>query len=149
MKRSHKWIVGIGTSLSLGIAAVVSAHPGPMGGGMGPGMMGGMQHGMQAGMAPGAMRGGMGPGAMGRDGTGPQARQQLMTLEERTAIQEKMRNAKTPEERQKVADATRTEMQKRAQEKGIALPEHHGMRGHMGAGPNAAPGAPATTEPAR
>jgi Spy/CpxP family protein refolding chaperone len=42
-----------------------------------------------------------------------------VTPEERSAFQEKMRNAKTPEERQKLAEANRAEMQKRAQEKGI------------------------------
>ncbi len=124
MKRSHKWIVGIGASLSLGIAAAaVYAHPGQMGGGMGPQMKGGMQHGMQ---------GGMGPGAMGAGFAGPQAAQQLMTPEERTAIQEKMRNAATPEERQKLAEATHAEMQKRAKEKGITLPEPHGPRAGFG-----------------
>ncbi len=144
MKRSHKWMVGIGTSLSLGIAAaVVSANPGHTGAGMGSHAKGGMQHGMQGGMGPAAMHGGMGSGAAGHGGTAPQAGQQLLTPEERTAIQEKMHNAKTPEERQKVAEATRTEMQKRAQEKGITLPEHRGMHGRMGAGTNAA--APAAT----
>ncbi len=121
MKRSHKWIVGIGTTLSLGIAAAaVYAHPGQMGGGMGPGMMGGM-----------------GPRAMGAGFAGPQAAQQLMTPEERTAIQEKMRNAATPEERQKLAEATHAEMQKRAKEKGITLPEPRGPR--AGFGPNFGP----------
>jgi Spy/CpxP family protein refolding chaperone len=50
-----------------------------------------------------------------------------MTPEERTALQEKMRNAKTPEERQKLAQATRDEMQKRAKEKGVtpATTEQH------------------------
>ena len=55
-----------------------------------------------------------------------------------------MRNAATPEERQKIAEAIHAEMQKRAQEKGITLPEHRGPRGHMGAGPAAQ--APAQTE---
>jgi len=128
MKRSHKIAVGILASLGLGFAvATAYAHPGGMGGGMGPGAMGGMQHGMS---------GGMGHGAMGA-GTGPQAGQQLMTPEERTALQEKMRNAKTPDERQKLAETTRAEMQKRAKEKGIALHEHRGP--HAGFGPNAAP----------
>ena len=129
MKRSHKWIVGIGTSLSLGIAAgAVYAHPGQMGGGMGPQMKGGMQHGM---------KGGMGPGAMGAGFAGPQAAQQLMTPEERTAIRDKMRNAATPEERQKLAEANHAEMQKRAKEKGVTLPEPRGPR--AGFGPNFGP----------
>jgi len=59
---------------------------------------------------------------------GPIAGQQLMMPEERTATIDKMRNAKTPEERQKIAEATRTEMQKRAKEKGITLPEGRGPR---------------------
>ena len=92
--------------LGLGVAAAAIAHPGEMGGAMGPGMMGGMGHGA------------MGPGAMGG--------QQLMTPEERTALMEKMRNAKTPEERQKIAEANRAEMEKRAKEKGITLPAPHG-----------------------
>ncbi len=115
---------------SLLVSAVLAAtpllaHPGAMGGGMGPGAMGGSQQGMQ-----GQMQHGM------RVAQGPQAAQQLMTAEERTALQEKMRNAKTPEERQQIAAATRTEMQKRAAEKGITLPEHRGPRGRAGAGPN-------------
>jgi len=108
MKRSHKFAVGILASLGLGFAvAAAYAHPGGMGGGMGPGAMGGTQHEMSS---------GMGHGAMGGGAAGPMAGQQLMTPEERTALQEKMRNAKTPEERQKLGEATRAEMQKRAQE---------------------------------
>jgi hypothetical protein len=76
------------------------------------------------------------PDAMMHGGVaGPMAGQQLMTLEERTALQEKMRNAKTPEERRKLAEANRAEMQKRAKEKGITLPESHGP--HAGFGPGA------------
>lgn len=167
MKRSHKIATGIALSLSLGLATSVFAHPGQMGGGMGQDMQGGTQHGAQAGQGHGGMqhgskggmqrgaqagkghggmqhgmKGGMGHGAEGR-GTGPQAAQQLMTPEERTALREKMRNA-TPEERQQIAAATRAEMQKRAQEKGITLPEHRGPHGHGGAA--AAPQAPAATE---
>lgn len=171
MKHSHKIATGIALSLSLGLATSVFAHPGEMGGGMGPGARGGMQHGAQAGqshegmqhgrmggMQRGAqagqghgmkggmqhgMRGGMGHGAEGR-GTGPQAAQPLMTPEERTALREKMRNAATPEERQQIAAATRAEMQKRAQERGITLPEHRGPHGRGAAA--AAPQAPATAE---
>ena len=98
---------------------------------MGPGMMGGM--------GPMAMRGGMGPGAAGAGFAGPAAAQQLMTPEEQTATINKMRNAATPEERQKIAEATRTEMQKRAKEKGVTLPEPRGPR--AGFGPNFAPAA--------
>lgn len=159
MKRSHKIATGIALSLSLGLATSVFAHPGQMSGGMGQGMQhgaqaglghGGMQHGMKHGAQAGqgsmqhGQRGGMGHGAESH-GTGPNAAQQLMTPEERTALREKMRNA-TPEQRQQIASATRTEMQKRAQEKGITLPEHRGPHGRAGSGPNAAPQAPATTE---
>lgn len=120
MKRTQKLVVGIGTAISLGIAALaVSADPGLMGAGMGPGTM---RHGAQA----------------------PQAAPQLMTPEERTATQEKMRAAKTPEARQQIATATRTEMEKRAKEKGITLPEPRGHHGRHGVSPSAA--APATTE---
>ena len=66
---------------------------------------------------------------MGGGAAGHGAGQQLMTPEERTALMEKMRNAKTPEERQKIAAANRAEMQKRAKEKGITLPEHRGPHG--------------------
>jgi len=107
-----------------------------MGGGMGPQMKGGMQHGAQGGMQHGA-KGGTGHGPMGAGAAGHGTAQQLMTPEERTALQEKMRNAKTPEERQQIATATRAEMEKRAQEKGITLPEHRGP--HFGT-----PQAPAT-----
>jgi len=130
MKRSHKIAVGLIASMSLGLAvAAAYAHPGPMGAGMGPGMMGGM--------GPMAMRGGMGPGATGTGFAGPATMQQLMTPEERTATIDKMRNATTPEERQKIAEATRNEMQKRAKENGITLPEPRGPR--VGFGPNFAP----------
>jgi hypothetical protein len=113
VKRSHKTATGIVAALSLGIAAAAFAQPGPMGGGKGPHGKAGMQHGKMSGM------------------------QQLMTPEERTALQEKMHKAKTPEERQKLAQATRDEMQKRAKEKGIALPEPHGS--HAGFGPHSGP----------
>jgi len=129
MKRSSKVAVGIVASLGLGLAvAAAYAHPGPMGAGIGPGMMGAM--------GPGAMRG-MGPGAMGPGFAGPVVGQQLMTPEEQTALREKMRNAATPEERQKLAETTRAEMQKRAKEKGITLPEPRGPR--AGFGPNFGP----------
>jgi len=115
MKFSRK--IAIGAAAALGLAAgVVIAHPGQMGGGMGKqGPMAGMQHGPMAGM-----------------GQGPMGGQQLLTPEERSAFQEKMRNAKTAEERQKLVEANRVEMQKRAKEKGIALPQPHGPRAGFG-----------------
>ena len=119
MKRSHKIALGVAASLGLGLgAATVFAHPGQMGGGMG--MQGGMgMHG----------KGAMGHGPMG---AGPAAAQQLLTPEEQTAFREKMQNAKTPEERQKLAETNRAEMEKRAKEKGITLPQAHGPRAGFG-----------------
>lgn len=128
MKHSQKFAVGIVASLGLGLAVAAHAYPEQMGGGMGPGAMGGTQYGMQGGMR----QGGMSHGAAGR-----MAGQQLMTDEERTELRDKMRAAATPEERQTLADATRAEMQKRAEEKGITLPEQRGPR--AGFGRNAAP----------
>ena len=147
MKQSYKLAAGVIASLGLGIAvATAYANPGQMGGGMEHGK-GGMQHGAKGGMQHGA-KGGSQRGGMG-GGAGHGAGQQLMTPEERTALQEKMRNARTPEERQQIATATRAEMQKRAQEKGIALPEHRGSHGRMGFGLNTpAQQAPAATEQA-
>jgi len=128
MKRSHNIATAVALALGLGLAAGAHAHPGQTGGGMGQGMQGGQ--GMHAGMQHGAKDGHEGRGAGN----------QLMTPEERTAFREKMRGAKTPEERQQIAQANRTEMQKRAQEKGITLPEGRGPRFR------ATPQAPATTE---
>jgi len=116
MKRSHKLALGIAASLGLGLgAATAFAHPGQMMGG--PMGMHGMGHGPM--------------------GAGPAAAQQLMTPEEQTAFREKMQNAKTPEERQKLAEANRAEMEKRAKEKGITLPQTHGPR--AGFGPQSMP----------
>jgi len=138
MKPTYKIAAGVIASLGLGIAvATAYANPGQMGGGTEHGK-GGMQHGAQGGMQHGA-QGGTQHGRMG-GGAEHGAGQQLMTPEERTALQEKMRNAKTPEERQQIAAANRAEMQKRATEKGITLPEGRGPR------TGATPQAPATTE---
>ena len=121
MKRSHRFAIGIAASLGLGLgAAAAFAHPGQMGGGMG-------------------MQGGMGHGPMGASPAGQMGGHQLMTTEEQAAFREKMQNAKTPEERQKLAETNRAEMQKRAKEKGITLPEPHGPR--SGFGPHFGPGA--------
>jgi uncharacterized protein involved in copper resistance len=149
MKFSRK--IAIGAAAALGLAAGVAiAHPGQMGGAMGKhgqmsgmqhGQMGGMQHGQMGGMQQGQMggmqqgqMGGMGHGAMG---AGPAAAQQLMTPEERAALREKMQNAKSAEERRTLAEANRAEMDKRAKDKGITLPEPHGPR--AGFGRHAAP----------
>lgn len=115
MKRSHKTAAAVVAALSLGVAVAAFAQPGPMSDGNGPHGKAGMQHGKMGGM----QHGSMGQGAAGMD-----AAHSLMTPEERLALQEKMQKAKTPEERQKLAQATREEMQKRAKEKGITLPRH-------------------------
>jgi Spy/CpxP family protein refolding chaperone len=122
VKTAYRVAIGTVAALSLGLAAAAFAHPGQMGGAMGPGTMGGMGH------------GGMGPGAMGGGPAGGMAGQQLMSPEEHAALQEKMRNAKTPEERQKLAEVNRAEMEKRAKEKGIALPGPHGHGAGFGPG---------------
>ncbi len=151
MKNLNKIATGVALSLAVGLAATAYAHQGE-GRGTGPGAQSGQHQGMQGGMMGHGQMQGMGygmqggvDGMQGRGHGGSQAGQQLMTPEERTAMQEKMRNAKTPEERQQIALANRAEMQKRAAEKGITLPEHRGPHGHAGMGPNAAPTAPATT----
>ena len=121
---SGKWkkaLVGAAAVAAAGVAGLVVAHPGasfgPQGGGSGAFGPGGM-----AGNAP-MMHGGF---------AGPMAGQQLMTPEERQAFVEKMRNAKTPEDRQKLAEANHAEMEKRATEKGITLPQSHGPRAGIG-----------------
>jgi len=146
MKRSHYIAAGIAASLTLGLATVAFAQPAP-GFGPGPCAFYGAQPGTGAGYGPGWRMGAgpaMGPGwrmafagRMGPGFGGPAFGNQLMTPEERTALIEKMRNAKTPEERQQIAAANHAEMQNRAQEKGIALPEQRGPR--AGFGPNFAP----------
>ncbi len=138
--RSTKWIktlIGAAVVTGLGVAAAVVAHPGAS---FGP------QGAAPGGFGPSSMAG-KGPGMMMHGGAaGPMAGQQLMTPEERQALGEKMRNAKTPEERQKLAEATHAEMEKRAKERGIALPEGHGPRGGIGANAAPAPRAPTATE---
>jgi hypothetical protein len=135
-KRWRKAVIAIAAVAGLGAAAQVLAHPGM---GFGPGMAGpGFGPGAGGpGFGPGAMAG-KGPGMMMRGGfAGPAVGQQLMTPDEQRAFIEKMQNAKTPDERQKLAEANRAEMEKRAKEKGISLPQPHGPR--AGFGPNLAP----------
>ncbi|MEI7612240.1 MAG: hypothetical protein WCK63_04990 [Betaproteobacteria bacterium] len=99
------------------------AQPGPgMGGGMGPGMGMGMQNaGPGPGMGPGA---GMGPGGghgmrFNRNNTRGWT---LMTPEERTAFQIKMREVKTFDECKVVQTEHRSLMETRAKDKGVTLP---------------------------
>lgn len=132
--------IATAVALSLGLAAAV--HASPMGAHMDHGAKQGGQHqGMQGhsgqsrmqGMKHGESHAGHGK-AGGHGARGTEGAQSLMTPEERTAFRDKMRNAKTPEERQQLALANRAEMQKRATEKGITLPEHRGPHGR-GTGP--------------
>lgn len=131
-------IIAAAIALSAGIVtASAYAHPGE-GRGEGHGMSQGQHQGMMQGMrgahegkghGKGDRHAGRGEGrhgGMSHDGKG--AAQSLMSQEERTAFRDKMRSAKTHEERQQIALANRAEMEKRAAEKGITLPEHRGQR---------------------
>ena len=130
--------------LGAALASPAMAQMGPgMGGawGGGPGMQGG-GWGMQGGgwgMGPGGGRSmhgmqGMGRGGMGR---GMMAQQnvargwQLMTPEERTAQQTKMRAVKTYDECKTVQTEHRSVMEARAKEKGVNLMTPRGNRCDM------------------
>ncbi|HSV84911.1 MAG TPA: hypothetical protein VLK85_37385 [Ramlibacter sp.] len=111
----------LGAIAAVGVVLVASAaiaNPGGMQGGMGAGM-GRHHHGMH-----GQMSGSENVGGKGRGGG-----RELMTPAERKALHEKMRAARTPEERQALAAATRAEMEKGAKEKGIELPDQRGPGG--------------------
>jgi hypothetical protein len=126
----RKIALGVIAALGLGATAAATwAHPGERGesGAMGHHAQG-MQHGRMGGMDGGAAGRGAGHGGM--------------TPEERTAFMEKMRAAKTPEERHQVAAANRAGMQKRAQERGGPAGEHRGPHGHG----RAMPGGPAQAQ---
>lgn len=148
MKTLNK--IATAVTLSLGLAATAYASPmhahmehGAKQGGQHQGMQGhggqnrmqGMSHGRMQGMKHGESHAGHGK-AEGHGQHGAEAGQSLITPEERTALREKMRNARTPEERQQLALTNRAEMEKRAAEKGITLPEHRSPRGR-GNGPAA------------
>jgi Spy/CpxP family protein refolding chaperone len=59
---------------------------------------------------------------------------ELMTAEERQAYADRMRAAKTPEERAKLRNEHRAKMQQRAQEKGVTLADPREPRGRGGRG---------------
>ena len=68
---------------------------------------------------------------------------QLMTERERTAYQSKMRSAKTNEEREQIRAQHHKEMQVRAKQQGVTLPDEppaQGMGGGMGSGGGAGMG---------
>lgn len=126
--------------LGAALASPAMAQMGPgMGGGWGggPGMqsgswgMGSGGRGMQGGMhgMQGMGRGGMGPGMMAQQNV---ARGwQLMTPEERTAQQTKMRAVKTYDECKTVQTEHRTVMEARAKENGVNLMSPRGNRCDM------------------
>lgn len=82
----------------------------------------GMQHGQGPGMGQGKHHGMKGQRS---------EMSKLMTPEERTQMRAKMQAAKTPEERQAIRKSMRAEMQKRAKEKGMTLPDRQEGRPHQ------------------
>lgn len=136
MRNLNKAATAVALSLTLGLATTAFAHPGKLG----PAAQGGQHQGMQHDGSKCADCG----EANGRGARGPKAAQSLATPEERTAMREKLRAAKTPEERRQIAMANHAEMQKRAAGIGITLPEHRGPHGRSGMSPSTT--APATAE---
>lgn len=68
---------------------------------------------------------------------------QLMTQEERTQYRQRMRNATTAQERERIRMEHHKQMQERAKQRGITLPDMpspRGMGGHMGTGGGMGPG---------
>ena len=106
MKTVNKIVISIATVMGLGLT-VAYAQPGSMGN-------------MGNGMNPGMMR-----GHMVEQNSNMKIMRELMTPTERLAMMDKMMDAKAVEERQAVMTTTRTEMEKRAKEKGITLPSGH------------------------
>ncbi|UCH52591.1 MAG: hypothetical protein JSW09_08225 [Pseudomonadota bacterium] len=64
---------------------------------------------------------------------------QLMTQEERAAHQAKMRAAKTEQEREQIRAEHHKQMQERAKQQGVTLPDEPPARGR-GGGPGPGPG---------
>ncbi len=95
---------------------------------------GGKGHGMHQRMGQGMGQGMQGEGGKQSKACGSDrhaAMRDLMTEQERQAMKDKMRAAKSPEERQQLMAANRAEMEKRAKEKGITLPApRSGPHGH-------------------
>ena len=77
----------------------------------------------------------------GRSGQPRMYGSDLMTPQEREAYLEKLRSAKTQDERLKLRDEHRAEMQKRAKEQGVTLPEPRGPRAGTSPGTGAVKGA--------
>ena len=115
MKTANKIAMGVAIVLGLGLTiASVHAQQGPMGGGNGHGM------------GPGMMEGGMMRNQVMGSNSNMKVMRELMTPAERLSMMDKMMDAKTPEERQAIMTSVHSEMEKRAKEKGIALPAGHG-----------------------
>lgn len=111
MKTVNKILMSVVAVLGLGLAmATVHAQPGPRCNGSGQGMMWG---------------GGMHCQSTDHNNY-MKVMRDLMTPAERLALMDKMIDAKTIEERQEIMAATHAEIEKRAKEKGIALPPGNG-----------------------
>ncbi len=67
---------------------------------------------------------------------------QLMTQQERLEYRDRMRTARTQEEREQLRIQHHEQMQARAKERGTSLPEVPPMRGGMGPGGGQGPGMP-------
>jgi Spy/CpxP family protein refolding chaperone len=95
MKRSHQAAAGLFAALTIGLAAAAFAQADNSAESKGQhgthGMQQGMQHGMTGGMH--------------------------MNSEQHAALREKMRSAKTPEDRQKIAKEAHEEMHKQGNDK--------------------------------
>ena len=117
MKSLNKTATTIAISLVLGAATIAYAQPGQMHGKMEHGAQAGNQHDMKGNMHKGMNHDDENHAkhseAKGHGEHGSKAAQSLAT----------------PEERQQIASANRAEMQKRASEKGITMPEHRGTQG--------------------
>ncbi len=84
-------------------------------------------------------RGGEKGGAKGDRKGAPSPAEQLFSEQERADFRQRMQDAKTPEERDRIRGEMRTQAEARAKEKGVTLPEPRGPRG---AKPAPAPEAP-------
>ena len=125
MKSVNKIAISIAAVVGLGMGiTVVQAQQGPMGG-MGP---------MGNGMGPGMMRGPMMQNQMMGQNSNMKVMRELMTPAERLSMMDKMMDAKTQQERQAIMTSTLVEMEKRAKERGIALPVGHGPQMMSGRG---------------
>lgn len=65
---------------------------------------------------------------------------QMMTQQERNEYHDKMRAAKTADERDKIRREHHALMKERAKERGVTLPDEPPMRGGMGPGAGMGPG---------